>query len=68
MGLPIGYMPGNYSKISKYFETIINAQALDKFTVKFMKDLGFTSSTDTQFVNVLKALGFLDESGAPTER
>lgn len=67
MALPTSYMTGNYSKIPQYFETILNAQAPEKFTVKFLKDLGFTSSTDTQFINVLKSLGFLDESGAPTE-
>lgn len=67
MALPTSYMSGNYTRIPQYFETILNAQAPEKFTVKFLKDLGFTSSTDTQFINVLKSLGFLDESGAPTE-
>lgn len=60
-------MTGNYSKIPQYFEAILNAQAPEKFTVKFIKDLGFTSSTDIQFINVLKSLGFLDDSGVPTE-
>ena len=67
MALPTSYMSGNYTKIPQYFETILNAQAPEKFTVKFLKDLGFTSSTDIQFINVLKSLGFLDESGIPTE-
>lgn len=67
MALPTSYMTGNFSKIPQYFETILNAQAPEKFTVKFLKDLGFTSSTDIQFINVLKSLGFLDESGTPTE-
>ena len=67
MALPTSYMTGNYTKIPQYFEIILNAQAPEKFTVKFLKDLGFTSSTDIQFINVLKSLGFLDDSGAPTE-
>lgn len=67
MALPTSYMTGNYTKIPQYFEAIINAQAPEKFTVKFLKDLGFTSSTDIQFINVLKSLGFLDDSGTPTE-
>lgn len=67
MALPTSYMTGNYTKIPQYFEAILNAQAPEKFTVKFLKDLGFTSSTDTQFINVLKSLGFLDDSGVPTE-
>lgn len=67
MALPTSYMTGNFKKIPTYFETIINAQAPEKFTVKFLKDLGFTSSTDLQFINVLKSLGLLDDSGVPTE-
>ena len=67
MALPTSYMTGNFKKIPTYFETIINAQAPEKFTVKFLKDLGFTSSADLQFINVLKSLGFLDDSGVPTE-
>lgn len=67
MALPTSYLTGNYTKIPQYFETILNAQAPEKFTGKFLKDLGFTSSTDLQFINVLKALGFLDESGTPSE-
>ena len=67
MALPTSYMTGNYSKIPQYFEAILNAQAPEKFTVKFIKDLGFTSSTDIQFISVLKSLRFLEDSGAPTE-
>lgn len=67
MSLPTSYMAGNYNKIPQYFEAILNAQAPEKFTVKFLKDLGFTSSTDIQFISVLKTLGFLDDSGTPTE-
>lgn len=68
MALPTSYMTGNYTKIPQYFEAILNAQAPEKFTVKFIKDLGFTSSTDIQFISVLKSLGFLDDSGIPTEK
>lgn len=67
MALPTSYMTGNFTKIPQYFATIMNAQAPEKFTVKFLKDLGFTSSTDIQFINVLKVLNFLDDSGTPTE-
>ena len=56
------------TKIPQYFDTMLTAKAPDKFTTKFMADLGFTSSNDRQFVNVLKAIGFLDDSGTPTER
>lgn len=68
MSLPTSYMTGSFAKIPQYFDTMLTAKAPDKFTAKFMADLGFTSSNDRQFVNVLKAIGFLDEAGTPTER
>ncbi|MDL2218585.1 DUF5343 domain-containing protein [Christensenellaceae bacterium OttesenSCG-928-M15] len=61
-------MTGSFTKIPQYFDTMLTARAPEKFTTKFMADLGFTSSNDRQFVNVLKAIGLLDESGTPTER
>lgn len=68
MALPTSYMTGSFSKIPTYFDTMLTAKAPDKFTVKFMADLGFTSSNDRQFVNILKAIGFLDDTGTPTTR
>lgn len=68
MALPTSYMTGSFSKIPNYFDTLLTAKAPEKFTTKFMSDLGFTSSNDRQFVNVLKAIGFLDEAGTPTQR
>jgi hypothetical protein len=68
MALPTSYMTGSFSKIPNYFDTMLTAKAPDKFTTKFMADLGFTSSNDRQFVNVLKSIGFLDDAGTPTGR
>ena len=68
MSIPTSYMTGSFTKIPQYFDTMLTAKAPEKFTVKFMSDLGFTSSNDRQFVNVLKAIGFLDETGTPTQR
>ena len=59
MPLPTSYMTGSFTKIPQYFDTLLTAKAPDKFTVKFMEDLGFKSSNDRQFVNVLKSIGFL---------
>ena len=39
-----------------------------RFTNEFIKSLGYTSSNDRAVIGVFKALGFLDQSGAPTER
>lgn len=68
MALPTSYLTGGFTKIPQYFDTLLTARAPDKFTVKFLADLSFTSSNDRQFINVLKAIGFLDDSGVPTER
>lgn len=68
MALPTSYMTGSFTKIPNYFDTLLTAKAPEKFTTKFMADLGFTSSNDRQFVNVLKAIGFLDDAGTPTQR
>ena len=68
MALPTSYLTGGFSKIPQYFDAMLTARAPEKFTVKFFADLGFSSSNDRLFVNVLKAIGFLEESGAPTDR
>lgn len=54
--------------VKDIFVAISNAQAPEKFTQKFLYDLGFTNVSDRPFIQVLKALGFLDESGAPKQR
>lgn len=51
-----------------FFNAIQTAKAPDRFTTKFLKDLDFTSSNDRLYIGVLKGLGFLDDSGVPTER
>lgn len=54
--------------VKEIFESIKNAQAPEKFTTKFLYDLGFTSINDRPFIKVLKTLGFIDESGTPKQR
>lgn len=61
-----------YLTTTKNLESIINAiltaKAPERFTYKFLEDLGFKSSNDRLYINVFKGLRLLDESGAPTER
>jgi hypothetical protein len=54
--------------VADIFKALLNAQAPEKFTQKFLYDLGFTGVNDRPFVSVLKALDFIDESGVPTQR
>ncbi len=54
--------------VEKFFNSLVNAQAPEKFTTKFLEQLEFTSSNDRLFIGVLKALGFIDGSGIPKDR
>lgn len=47
---------------------IVEGTAPDKFTTEHLKKIGFPSSNDRALIGVLKDLGFLAESGTPTQR
>jgi hypothetical protein len=51
-----------------FLESLRSARAPDRFTLKFIEDLGFKSTNDRLFIPLLKSLGFLDESGTPKQR
>lgn len=55
------------SNLPEFFNTLQTAKAPERFTTKFLKDLGFTSSNDRLYLGVLKGLGFIDENGTPTQ-
>lgn len=61
-----------YLNTVKNFDSIMNAvltaKAPERFTGKFLEDLGFKSSNDRLIINVFKSLGLLDENGQPTQR
>ena len=67
MALPDSYTikPG---AIPAYFEAMIGAEAPDRFSINFLKDLEFASSNDRLIIGVLKELGFLNADGVPTDR
>lgn len=67
MGLSDAYVQG-YGKLPELFSKIRDGQAPDQFTHQLLKDWGFTSTNDRQFVPLLKALGFLSPDGKPTSR
>lgn len=62
----------SYLTSTKNFDAIMNsilsARAPERFTNKFLEDLGFKSSNDRLITGVLKGLGFLSETGEPTQR
>ena len=55
-------------KFRSIINSVINAKAPDRFTNKFLEDLGYKSSNDRLVVGMFKALGLLDDSGQPLQR
>lgn len=67
MSLPNAYLT-SFKNTPDILKAIEAAQAPDRFALKFLEGLGYASSNDRTIINVLKALGFLDDSGVPTNR
>jgi hypothetical protein len=65
-------LPKAYFTSTKNVDTILTAiqtaQAPPRFTQKFLEGLGFPGVADRLFINVLKSLGFLTDTGVPTNR
>jgi hypothetical protein len=49
-------------------DAIKSARAPDRFTLRFLEDLGFKATNDRLVMPLLKDLRFLDDNGAPTQR
>ena len=54
--------------VPQIFEQMIKGTAPQVFNSEYLSSVGFTSSNDRAFPPLLKALGFLDDSGRPTPR
>jgi len=67
MTLPNSYTlkPGS---ISEYFSAILKAEAPERFTYRFLENLGFASTNDRTIIGILKELGFLDSDAVPQDR
>jgi hypothetical protein len=65
-------LPDSYtikiSAIPAYFDAMLDAQPPERFSVKFLENLGFTSTNDRLFIGILKSLGFLNQDGTPQSR
>lgn len=67
MALPESYTL-KPNAIPAYFDAMLDAQPPDRFSLKFLENLGFTSTNDRLFIGILKDLGFLNRDGAPQAR
>ncbi|MBI5093020.1 MAG: DUF5343 domain-containing protein [Candidatus Hydrogenedentes bacterium] len=67
MSLPESYTqkPG---AIPAYFDAVLDAQPPERFSIKFLENLGFASTNDRLFIGILKDLGFLTTDGVPQQR
>ncbi len=66
MALSTAYLQTT-KNLDAILNSIVNAKAPDRFTYKFLEDLGFKSSNDRLYIAVFKSLGFLDDNSAPTQ-
>jgi hypothetical protein len=56
------------SRIPTILEAVQKAGVPSRFTIEFLRSLGFKSTNDRAIISVLKGIGFLDASGTPTDR
>lgn len=67
MALTTSYLT-SVKNLDSILNSIISAKAPERFTTRFLEDLGFKSSNDRLYIGMFKALGLLDENGVPTQR
>jgi hypothetical protein len=67
MAVPSAYLASTKNTRS-ILEAAQRAGVPERFTFEFMKQIGYGSSGDRPMIPVLKSIGFLTESGQPTDR
>lgn len=67
MALPTSYLT-SAKNLAAILTAMQQAKAPERFTVRFLESLGFKSNSDRLVIGVLKAIGFLDDQGKPTDR
>src|ERR1700733_7551998 len=67
MSVDVPYLVTN-KRLPELFGKIQSAAVPNRFSFEFLKKLGFASSSDGAFPSLMKKLGFVDLSGAPTDR
>jgi Family of unknown function (DUF5343) len=54
--------------VPAYFDAILDAQPPERFSARFLENLGFTTINDRLLIGVLKDIGFLSRDAAPQPR
>ena len=67
----VGKVPNVYlnasGRLEEFLRAVQRGNAPTRFTIEHLETMGFKSKADRQFIPLLKALGFLDESNVPTQ-
>jgi len=65
-------LPNSYTikigAIQNYFDALLNAEAPQRFSQKFLESIDFKSKNDRLIINILKEMGFLNADAVPTQR
>jgi hypothetical protein len=67
MAIPTTYLTTTRN-LGGILNSIVGAQAPEKFTTRFLESLDYKSAADRLVIGVLKSLGFLADDGRPTQR
>ena len=67
MALPSSYLTSS-KNLSGILNSIVGAQAPEKFTTRFLESLDYKGSADRLVIGLLKSLKFLEDDGRPTKR
>jgi len=67
MAIPTSYLTTT-KNLGGILNSIVGAQAPEKFTTRFLESLDYKTSADRLIIGVLKSLGFLADDGRPTQR
>ncbi len=54
--------------VKEFLTKIQSLGVPDKVTTKYLESLGFKSKNDRALIGIIKAIGFIDASGIPTQR
>ncbi|MEG3088489.1 DUF5343 domain-containing protein [Sphingomonas sp. PB4P5] len=57
-----------HQQLAKFFNTLREGTAPEKFTQQYLVDIGFGGSNYRVLIPLLKEIGFLTADGSPTER
>jgi hypothetical protein len=67
MAIPTSYLTST-KNLGGILNSILSAQAPEKFTTRFLESLDYKSNSDRLVIGVLKSLCFLADDGRPTQR